>query len=850
MFTCYKVEPELTLNFHYLDNNGKCANNQSRHFALLALCNDSIKACIPLSNLQYSDDDRISNCEIDIPLWIQSLCGYKPARESVKSIIEVVPSKEIDTTSHITLQYTGYYSNITVQDSYKLYMLPSNLKRSWPTHSSLQFSPSLIESFLPSLLHGKLLCQNSYVTINFLDTILLFHVFINVDTADADPLHPPVDAPEPTRFIYCNLSSKSLPIKVKFDILPHIDIPSSKLSNTANNELTIKQQPHGHRNEMTVLKSCDLGNIQIKLLKLIETSRRSEDDTVAGTIIDNITSHRYVPRSILLSGPQGCGKSYILQAIQQQLLVQTKPSPYIFISLSTDTLKLNTKSQSTFNPNNNYNNSGDDEHVDVSLLSLLNQFINMFEVNISQSKTLFDPPTRSINSTNTDTNNNINSSINANIVTNKNDDNRNNNNNNSNNNNGAVNSLETLLYNEEKTPCVVLMIENIDKLLFSPLFHTNDSLINDNNNKVDLNISNNMELSVAYSEASLLLRVLLSNQQSINSNYSHSSISNLPLIILGTTYCKPATLPQHHTGAPMFEKVLCIPRPTCNEREIIIYSELYQWHQIYNIHFETIKQPAISISNSNSNHTSKNSNNQDNSINNSTITTTDTNDTNAEYQHLATAVMTDWSKRIAGLTRGYLPKDILTILHKVLLNQQQQHHQQQYMNQDKSIQRPITIPTINSSILLWRSMLNVISSSSPTSLQGISTSSSSHQIPMLLTNDDALLAWDQFGGYTTIINKLKQYLNRIEKILTFNNSNNNNNKTSLNNDFNSHNINDNNNSFSLTNSNNSNRNNNSSNGIVLYGPSGCGKTFLASIIAKQVCRLCMSAVIIMSIKQL
>lgn len=157
-----------------------------------------------------------------------------------------------------------------------------------------------------------------------------------------------------------------------------------------------------------------------------------------------------------------------------------------------------------------------------------------------------------------------------------------------------------------------------------------------------------------------------------------------------------------------------------------------------------------------------------------------------------------WAYRLAGLTQGYLPGDLQTLLRKVLLLSQTR------LRREK-------VERITNHKIRWD---DVIESLATTSLKAMSDLEVVHSYDQSLSGRNQL-SWESFIGYEETIQHLRFILSPLLKpspnlqALSTQSANN---------------------AGSLLEKYRSPR------GIVLHGPSGCGKTFLSKIISKQVSR--------------
>jgi SpoVK/Ycf46/Vps4 family AAA+-type ATPase len=353
---------------------------------------------------------------------------------------------------------------------------------------------------------------------------------------------------------------------------------------------------------------------------------------------------------------------------------------------------------------------------------------------------------------------------------------------------------------------ILLLIDDLDSILLSS---TGDEESNDNSDKESLSAT------AGYHLRQLLYAIAVPSNNLIDR-----------VMIIGTTRASPSTLPRAHTGAPEFETVVTLPRPTWKDRK----SMLKIMMKDCNIALESLDP----IQNATLNNDIGYDRNLD--------LYTEENNEKIKENNLNKIVLNDgkieenflvWVMRIADLTAGFLPGDLASIIRRA---------KGLYMGQQKVFPASNSSHDISAkSAFSWKSMLAVISSLPPKQLQKLDS--------LVTTGSSAgeLLSWDDFCGYEEV----KITLKRLLKLSTIHRTDN----DLVEGDSVSHSVSTSSvrtsptsttvpdimtitdrgqkNECTMTLRESLKVSSDKVRGIVLYGPSGCGKSFLARIIATE-----------------
>jgi SpoVK/Ycf46/Vps4 family AAA+-type ATPase len=255
------------------------------------------------------------------------------------------------------------------------------------------------------------------------------------------------------------------------------------------------------------------------------------------------------------------------------------------------------------------------------------------------------------------------------------------------------------------------------------------------------------------------------------------------IVILGTSSLTKSEIPPPQLGCPEFELVLSLPKPSLSDRCYIIFHEFHS-NSPYPL------EDLVSTSSSSFLQEEKEAFAQFSQIINASDPVDD------RIKNIMV-----WSYHLAGLTRGYLPNDIVTTIKKsYLFTFQRNSSASSPLNESSSC-------CSKQLILIWNVLLESVA---VTPLKAIEELEIIHNYEYSKT-----LSWNQFGGYHDFKKKLQTVLKPflkhsiLSEPLKSTNSAAKNNSNSILNQF----------KFPR--------------GMILYGPSGCGKTYLSKIIGKE-----------------
>jgi SpoVK/Ycf46/Vps4 family AAA+-type ATPase len=220
---------------------------------------------------------------------------------------------------------------------------------------------------------------------------------------------------------------------------------------------------------------------------------------------------------------------------------------------------------------------------------------------------------------------------------------------------------------------------------------------------------------------------------------------SFPVVIVATTLLSVSEVPSIYSGAPGFEKVLDIPKPTKQERQKIFKVILPSFGIPLGSLPESLVQNAVSAGD--------------------------------DPKHL----LKDWAYRLASMTPGTLPGDLVSIIEKSVATS--------VGELDRTDGESISPP-----ILPWKCVINILSRFTPSELCSLDLSQS--------FQDSVRPTWDSFGGYSeekSYLKRMLSYAGDASKIDT---------ETVRLRKFQA-----------------------CPTGLLITGFSGCGKTFLARVIA-------------------
>jgi Cdc6-like AAA superfamily ATPase len=237
--------------------------------------------------------------------------------------------------------------------------------------------------------------------------------------------------------------------------------------------------------------------------------------------------------------------------------------------------------------------------------------------------------------------------------------------------------------------------------------------------------------------------------------------------VLGSCKRLLSTVPRRCQGYPEFEALVSVPRINFADRTVLLMHEF----KLLNVRLQQLDMEDTD------------SHDQLN------------NDIDDNLQLSNDTVVSQWASRLSGLTPGYLPGDLKSLVGRIVSYSNGRSHTELGPNVTSSAK---------SAPVSWSAALATISNFAPKSLQALQSDIS------FRLSDHPGTSWNDFGGYSEVKKRLKrllltQYPTR-DTVSWKSEKSRSNLFRALQTQF----------------------------GIVLHGPSGCGKTLLASIIAKEV----------------
>lgn len=187
---------------------------------------------------------------------------------------------------------------------------------------------------------------------------------------------------------------------------------------------------------------------------------------------------------------------------------------------------------------------------------------------------------------------------------------------------------------------------------------------------------------------------------------------NLRLWIVGTSSVPPTKLPRSAVGAPEFERVVVLPKPSYDDR-IKIASKVFS---------NIANSKNIMLS-------------EDCTVENSTSKQPD--------------ILLKWSTNLAAMTRGYLPADIQAVINRALL-----------MASGSALSSSTGCETTH---LSWRKILDAAASVPLKTLQSIDYLSLSQEY-------DRNCTWNDFAGYKETISNVQRLLRPFSQSNNINSS--------------------------------------------------------------------------------
>ena len=324
--------------------------------------------------------------------------------------------------------------------------------------------------------------------------------------------------------------------------------------------------------------------------------------------------------------------------------------------------------------------------------------------------------------------------------------------------------------------------------------------------------------STSVASAAYALRQLL---RDINDN-NHSSPFNerrrrTRLFIIGTTRISPSDLPRSHTGAPEFETIISLPRPSFEDRKQIIMGLLAEKITILEdlltvdsfdakegrelegegiVGREEEEEGESILKNKDHLHSNYDiSTVNDNTTDNSTTNPNDSRNTidNRQSRSCQSIHTNDdkwwshnnlqvWSNKLAILTAGFLPGDLLRIIKRAgyiyvgqrasasTLTIQLKANSNSYNSTTTNVSREFSNINSNNThrevVLTWRFMLSAVASLPPAQLQklnkitsGLGGGGGGTMSLSSSAQGGEPLTWNYFGGYGEVKTKLKKLLN-------------------------------------------------------------------------------------------
>ena len=337
---------------------------------------------------------------------------------------------------------------------------------------------------------------------------------------------------------------------------------------------------------------------------------------------------------------------------------------------------------------------------------------------------------------------------------------------------------------------MIVIIDDVDSILAA-----NGSTSLEDEAAGDASRKGTVCLRAAYHLRQLLhdLSIQKSHDMSTSTNEPHDQI-----IVIGATRMAINILPRSHQGAPEFELILNLTRPSRLDREHLIFHMLQalntQW-ELEELEDDVSDVGHVSVSK----------------------------DDKSSNMHV-------WACRMAGLTAGYLPGDLGQVMRRAINT---------YLGQVSMTNHSVPKTMSGSMVeilqtrrcLSWRSMLVVIASQPPRQLQQLSSI-----VAGVGGSDGAKtnLTWDDFGGYDEIKQTLQRLINSSKISNTRLKSSQqvvhdqHDEKSTSNRAIDG---------TSLTLQSYLKITTSSMRGIVFHGQPGCGKSFLARIVAAEVSKM-------------
>jgi DNA replication protein DnaC len=276
------------------------------------------------------------------------------------------------------------------------------------------------------------------------------------------------------------------------------------------------------------------------------------------------------------------------------------------------------------------------------------------------------------------------------------------------------------------------------------------------------------------------LRLLAYHLQVIFSYLRDDDCRKHKFLFIGTTSYLKSSLPRSHVGCPEFELFLSFSKPSFRDRCHLVYQQLSDLSSRYLIVYE-----ELTSSFTGSFHEIEN-----------VFGLSYSSDSSSFYNRLI------WSYQIAGLTRGYFPGDLQSMINKAYLLLISSIERRSIDHQHREDEDP----GILSSILPWNVLLQAIAATPLKAIEDLEITRNYDY------SSETSLSWKSFAGYSSVKKKIQTFLRPF--LFPTDTTNN---LTALSSSSSSFL-----NSFRLP------------RGMILYGPSGCGKSYLAKIISKEV----------------
>jgi SpoVK/Ycf46/Vps4 family AAA+-type ATPase len=301
--------------------------------------------------------NNIGNNDIIVKPWILKVLDINHGDIiNIELFTSICPNININNKLNILLEYNGYLSykhwdennNNNNWQFMKCYSYLSTLP--------INFNINTIKLLLPSLIYSKNLIINSIISINVLDTILLFKVLLNNNDSNNQ-------FDDEALSIY-NINSISLELILPNKLLTNIDDNNHNINYVNKNYITCSYSS-------TLLEKlyllCD-----INIFRNSDFSIKEEKDFWNGS------------KSILINGPEGSGKTTILEcvkdyAIKLSQLNSLKQYNIIFLSVE-NILDYNSNKYKQLD-NNNINNN------EIYIKNIIDNLVKLLGGNYNQQIT-------------------------------------------------------------------------------------------------------------------------------------------------------------------------------------------------------------------------------------------------------------------------------------------------------------------------------------------------------------------------------------------------------------------------------------------------------------------------------